>query len=81
MVSSMKINNVNYKITRYLGRGKSGYCYLGEKDGKPIKEGLEERVKKWLSKTTKMFIVIFATLSFFIIFINLIIGLIKNIKK
>lgn len=81
MVSSMKINNINYKITRYLGKGKSGYYYLGEKDGKPIKEGLEERVKKCYQKTTKMFIVIFATLSFFIIFINLIIRLIKNIKK
>lgn len=34
MISSLKINNNEFKIIKYLGKGKSGYCYLCQKDNK-----------------------------------------------
>lgn len=34
MVKEMKISNIKYNIIKYLGKGKSGYSYLAQKDDK-----------------------------------------------
>lgn len=34
MVKEMKINNIEYTIIKYLGKGKSGYSYLAQKADK-----------------------------------------------
>lgn len=34
MISSMKINNTEFKVIKYLGKGKSGYCYLCQRSNK-----------------------------------------------
>ncbi|HEX9027072.1 MAG TPA: hypothetical protein VF839_11505 [Clostridium sp.] len=34
MVKEMKISNIKYNIIKYLGKGKSGYSYLTQKDDK-----------------------------------------------
>ena len=34
MAEQMTVNGQNYSIVKLLGRGKGGYSYLAERDGK-----------------------------------------------
>lgn len=34
MVKEISVNNIGYTIIKYLGKGKSGYCYLGQASDK-----------------------------------------------
>jgi TP53 regulating kinase and related kinases len=34
MIKDVIVNNIEYRINKYLGKGKSGYSYLGEREDK-----------------------------------------------